>query len=179
MKTLTRTCHCGEEFTRKKYEIERVEKKGGTPCCSRSCSVAKNNKAKTGKPLSQAQLDSNRKNLAKINNVNPYPGMARLFAYCNRKDRNKGCDFDLDYLNKLWEKQDDKCAYTGIELTLPKGHRSDPRFLASIDRIDSNIGYLKGNVQVVSTCINLMKTTLSHEEVLEFLDILRVDAARL
>lgn len=40
---------------------------------------------------------------------------------------------------------------------------------ASLDRIDSSLGYVKGNIQFVPTPINLMKTTKSDKEIRLFL----------
>ncbi|QGH79428.1 hypothetical protein SEA_LIMPID_101 [Streptomyces phage Limpid] len=66
--------------------------------------------------------------------------------------RKKGRVWDLtpEYLWSEWEKQNGKCIYTGMQLT----HGVD----ASLDRIDSSIGYVEGNVQWVHRDINRMKS---------------------
>jgi predicted amidophosphoribosyltransferase len=84
------------------------------------------------------------------------------------KDRN--INVTAEYLYKLLEIQQQKCAYTGIPMELPthKGCK-DKRMCASLDRIDSSKGYVEGNVQWVIAPINYMKHTLSDAEFRELL----------
>ena len=44
----------------------------------------------------------------------------------------------------------------------------------SIDRIDNDKGYIKGNVQVISHKANSMKFTASKEELLKFAEWVKV-----
>lgn len=82
------------------------------------------------------------------------------------KRRGKDFDISLEYLQELLEKQEFRCALTGeklvMDLDLPEAENT-----GSIDRIDSNIGYIKGNVQWVLKDINIMKMGLSEERLLE------------
>lgn len=48
-------------------------------------------------------------------------------------------------------------------------NKIDIRKQASLDRIDSSKGYIKGNVQFIVAPINYMKSTLSDLEVKQFL----------
>lgn len=57
-----------------------------------------------------------------------------------------------EYLWKLFLKQDKKCALSNINLIL-----SNQNNTASVDRIDSSLGYIEGNVQFVHKDINMMK----------------------
>lgn len=65
------------------------------------------------------------------------------------------------------------CPYLGIALTtLSDGGRQESN--ASLDRIDNNKGYVKGNIQVISSKANFMKRNASIEELRRFaLGILR------
>ena len=45
-------------------------------------------------------------------------------------------------------------------------------YRASLDRIDSSKGYVIGNVQFVSTPINLMKSTMSDLETKQYLKLI-------
>lgn len=91
----------------------------------------------------------------------------------SRIDRTRKIHFDLalEDLDLQYEKQDGKCFYTGIKLTLPQNpqqFRFDTQsYNVSIDRIDSNKGYTKDNVQLVLKCVNFMKQSMSHEDFLE------------
>lgn len=65
----------------------------------------------------------------------------------------------------LWElfiAQNRKCALTGIELTLWTGIKDYGT--ASLDRINSNIGYTKDNCQWIHKSVNLCKHVLNNEE---------------
>lgn len=42
---------------------------------------------------------------------------------------------------------------------------NNPIYTASVDRIDSSKGYIPGNIQFVSTCINYMKNTMSDSDI--------------
>jgi len=65
-----------------------------------------------------------------------------------------------EYLYDLYVKQERRCALSGIKISLKRtrnpGTRSYPQ-TASIDRIDSDGGYIEGNVQWVHKDVNLMK----------------------
>lgn len=82
-------------------------------------------------------------------------------------------DIDVQYLKSVWERQKGKCTYTGIEMILPRNTKEhmNVRSLkkASLDRIDSSKGYLKGNVEFVCSAINLAKNSFTREEMKEFL----------
>lgn len=85
-------------------------------------------------------------------------------------------EFDLDriYLQELWGEQGGKCALTGITMVHKFG---DPRS-ASIDRIDSSKGHIKGNIQIICLAINRMKHTMSSEQTLTFLQEISESLAR-
>lgn len=85
-----------------------------------------------------------------------------------RKSRSniiKKINIDLKYIWNLFLKQNKKCIYTNIELTFPKKstNKEYVKSTASLDRIDSSKGYVKGNVQWVHKDINKMKNIYSHE----------------
>jgi hypothetical protein len=89
------------------------------------------------------------------------------YTYYLRKARTRGkglTDLDLKYLKGLWEEQNGQCAFTGLPLRLRnEKQKNDNIFTASLDRIDSSVGYVKGNVQYVSVALNLAKKDLSDE----------------
>jgi hypothetical protein len=59
------------------------------------------------------------------------------------------------------------CPYLNIKLsTDPKDHK-EPNY-ATVDRIESCKGYVKGNVQVISRKANMMKSLASQEQILQF-----------
>lgn len=64
----------------------------------------------------------------------------------------------------LWDKQQGLCAYSKLPLNNIANHLQ----LASLDRIDSSIGYTRSNIQLVCTAVNKMKQNLTEEQFLNF-----------
>lgn len=69
-------------------------------------------------------------------------------------------DIYLLFLEELWEKQEGKCALSGI----PMNHRPHCDFKCSIDRIDNNKDYIKGNVRLVICELNT-RNQWTHEKI--------------
>jgi hypothetical protein len=92
-----------------------------------------------------------------------------------RKARNRGheTDLDLPYLEWLWNEQEGLCALSGRQLTLPPNTESwekqtnDP-WKPSLDRIDNERGYVRGNVRFVCVIANFAKGAFSDEALFEF-----------
>ena len=62
------------------------------------------------------------------------------------------------YLQELWEAQSGDCAIRGIPMVpIHKGTAADRFYAASLDRIHSDTGYVKGNVQFILRPLNLAK----------------------
>jgi hypothetical protein len=78
----------------------------------------------------------------------------------NAKIRGMSVEISPEYLWDIWEKQEGRCALSGVKLNL----RADEEITASIDRINSEIGYLEGNIQIVHKTINMMKWTNSNND---------------
>lgn len=93
-------------------------------------------------------------------------------AASGRKSRSsiaKKIDIDPEYIWGLFLKQNRLCALSGIELSFPKTGRNEDYKMstASLDRIDSSMGYVKGNVQWVHKTINIMKNVYSQDVFIE------------
>jgi hypothetical protein len=80
--------------------------------------------------------------------------------------RNLGTDFNLtaDHLVSTYDRQDGKCFYTDVPLVIAVGNGQRDRDAISIDRVDNGVGYLKGNVVLVSTRTNTMKSDATLDE---------------
>ena len=158
--------NCGQEADKPTTEYNRNVKLGRNSFCSRSCSVTYGNKHR-----SYNKSEEKVEHLKSISNNHRDEYTPFRYTLRNAKKRFKEFDLDLEYLKEIWEKQKGICPYTKIKLLLPeyKTPVKDARIRASLDRIDSSKGYIKGNVQFISTSINYMKNELSHEETIEFL----------
>jgi hypothetical protein len=86
------------------------------------------------------------------------------------ESRNKDFEITIEDAWNLFEKQKRKCALSNLELNFYAKNKTKLNiknrifFLPSLDRIDSNIGYIKGNIQWVCQEINMMKWKLSQED---------------
>ena len=70
-----------------------------------------------------------------------------------------------EYLSQLYN-SNHYCNLSGIDLSLSLDKTLQQQNL-SVDRVDSNIGYVEGNIQLVDKRINMMKGTLSNKEFIE------------
>lgn len=81
--------------------------------------------------------------------------------------RNLPFEIDIKYVWELYLKQNKQCAISGLPISFKyEGDRKIKR-TASIDRIDSNKGYIKGNVQWLYQDINYMKRKLPDDMFIE------------
>lgn len=150
---------CGVIYLKRLSEYKRNVALGRKSFCSRSC---------VGVSNTNNLSDEDR--LRGRTNVRVNSGFKKHdpFNYFIRITRKRFQEFDItvDDLKEQWNKQKGICPYSGIELDLRKksSDNIDAIFGASLDRIDSKKGYVKGNVQFVSRCLNYMKNTLTHEE---------------
>lgn len=88
----------------------------------------------------------------------------RFISNSKRRAKQLNLDFNLsaEYLWDLYEKQDRKCALSGIYICFGKNRkRSDGT--ASLDRKNSEKGYTEDNVQWVHKDVNLMKMYLDEK----------------
>ncbi len=68
-------------------------------------------------------------------------------------------------------KQNFKCALSGLDIRLPKSHEDFLKkrsWTASVDRIDSNKAYTKNNIQFLHKDINRMKMNLDESQFIEY-----------
>jgi hypothetical protein len=81
--------------------------------------------------------------------------------------RKKGNEvISLDALELLWQTQQGNCALTGWSMTMELANGVVPTN-CSLDRIDSSIGYIVGNVQLVCRAANVAKSNLSADDFLK------------
>lgn len=85
-----------------------------------------------------------------------------------RKRLSKEFKITVEFLWDLFLKQDRKCAITNIPINFNTNFGKIFDGSASLDRIDSNKGYTKDNVQWVHKTINMMKNKLSMNEFTEW-----------
>jgi hypothetical protein len=159
--------NCGNKFEKAISEIKRTEKKNGNHYCSSKCAASKNSKLNLGEWCGNGNYD-------RIKNIRQRDEFTPFREYLRRAHRRKLIgDLTLNDLKEVWDKQKGICPYTGIKLKIKDKNSKIHVFeLASLDRIDSNKLYEKGNVIFVSTPINYMKNTMTEKETIKFCKII-------
>lgn len=127
----------------------RVGRRGNTIYHSycKECHKKRNIGNRRGRPWEETALGAKRDNAKKM-----------------------GIEFDIT-LEDLGEPPT-HCPVLGIELQYKGGKRNAPN-LASIDRIDSSKGYVKGNVAIVSYRANTLKRDATLQELEKLVEYLR------
>jgi hypothetical protein len=174
MKTTKVKCtECGTEFEKRNADYNRTERLGKRHFCNRSCSVSNRNK---NWPLNERrkycyqikQHAGNRKD-----EFSPFRYFIIKSRVFSRREKYGSPTIDVEYLKDLWRRQNGICPYTGIKMILPQNTKENMSIhslkKASLDRIDSTKGYLKGNVHFVCLSINLAKKNFPHEDMIEFI----------
>jgi hypothetical protein len=82
-----------------------------------------------------------------------------------KSGQKRDFDIDLDYVCDVYKSQNGKCALTGIEMA----HQFNDPKAASIDRIDSSKGHVKGNIQIICQCMNAAKKHFANDQILQIL----------
>ena len=88
------------------------------------------------------------------------------FNKCKVGAETRGIDWDLtiEAVYELYVAQEKVCALSGIQIGWAE---IGAVHTASLDRIDSSLGYTLSNVQLVHKDINMMKQTYSNERFVE------------
>lgn len=139
-----------EEFLK-----DKAQKKGYRNQC-KECLRKRNNKTY------HKRKDSLNKNMRDFRST--VKG-ATTTSFCAAKLRarkeNLPFDIDLEYTRELWDEQEGKCALTGEPFVIKGGWLAP-----SLDKIDPEKGYTKGNIQWLTQRVNLLKSNMTNEELL-------------
>lgn len=96
--------------------------------------------------------------------------LKKLCQMAKSRASKKEREFDItpEYLIELWAEQDGRCAISGIEIELQYSDNGGPhKHGPSLDRIDSSMGYTKGNVRIVTYHVNTALSNFGEEALME------------
>ena len=173
---------CTEEFSVAQSQYKYRVKAGRTSFyCSLSCAGKKpENMVHLNKVSKPFTSDSPRYTALKTPEDllnSSMKDFIRRFKYrSRRKERFGNMEVTIEHLVEVWNVQQGKCYFTGVDLTLPRDSTYStvsPNYKASVDRIDNEIGYINGNVRFVSHSINNLRNSMSDELVYEFFSLLK------
>ncbi len=85
--------------------------------------------------------------------------------------RNLSFTVTREHILDLYKQQSGKCYYSGVDIRFAKNRRDEDHGgrSASLDRVDSTIGYDEGNLKWVHKNINLMKWDIPENEFLRYI----------
>lgn len=87
------------------------------------------------------------------------------------KHRKYEIDIDVDYINHLYDNQNGKCFWFGVDL-IPSKIKKHPQ-QPSLDRLDINLGYIKGNVVLSCYSANIGRNETPQNIWVEFLKLIK------
>ncbi|RTK96823.1 MAG: hypothetical protein EKK64_02905 [Neisseriaceae bacterium] len=155
-------CICGKEFIRNNSEVLRNKRLGRNVYCSRKCfsTVSIKNIPKENKKWHHLKKGSF------VDNFSPF-----RWHYRNILKRSKEVSISLQDLKDQWELQKGLCPYTKWPLKNMSSYtnrleKTPDR--ASLDRIDSSKGYIKGNIQFVSLISQYAKNNWNENVIFDF-----------
>lgn len=101
--------------------------------------------------------------------------MQSLYRMKSKSNRRRNCNLTIDFLVNMLEKQNNKCAKTGIpfEISTGRGINGRSPWSISVDQIIPNKGYTKDNIQLVCLMYNLCKGVWSEDKVKQFTKAIR------
>lgn len=154
-------CHvCKKEFKRTNAQLRRIQNdNSGLSICSMSCGrIHYGNKIREadvmGLKIVNGQIKGN---------------------VTNHRTRKSGKILEntmtYEKLIGIYQKQNGLCALTGITMTTRRKKRTLTTL--SPDRIDSSVGYVDGNVQLVCVAANYMKNDFTQTESMDFIKNIR------
>lgn len=87
-----------------------------------------------------------------------------LISNATKSGRKFIFDLSIEYLWDLFLRQNAQCAISGKKIVMCTNYSREFENTCSLDRIDSNIGYIKSNVQWTHKNINQMKWNLDSDK---------------
>lgn len=159
---------CGLDVERRQAEINRSRKLGRATYCSLTCS----GKGNVGNIPLECRVTDHLKKGRDSDEFSPFRWHHHnIRTRCTAKGTLDDVQVTVEDLKSQWDKQQGKCPYTGWDLLSPattagKIPRTPNR--ASVDRIDSTLGYTKDNIQFVSLMAQFAKNDWTPEDVIAF-----------
>lgn len=101
------------------------------------------------------------------------PISSRQWAHIKANAKKRAIEFRVtrELVYNIFKRQGGKCALTGISLRFDSA-RQKSYGTASLDRIDSSKGYIPNNIQWVHKDINVMKGSMSEDQLKHYCSLI-------
>lgn len=164
---------CGCKFKRRAAEHNRNQRKGRRVFCGRSCQGRELIKAMPFDKRTSYDISVHAGH--KKDEYTPFRYFLKN-AKQHAKDRAGAgsiVEITLEELKEQWEKQQGICPYTGWQLQTNQMSSQSYKNIktpdrASLDRVDSSKGYIKGNIQFIAFMANVAKNDFHEDELIRF-----------
>jgi hypothetical protein len=160
---MEKTCSkCKEVKEYEEFAVDKSKSSGRRSVC-RVCSNIEIKKWRDTNTEYRKQYDKNyresNKEKISVKNKRRYQNLTldqkfEMLIKTAQKRKNFKCSISADYLKEVWQEQEGRCAYTKLPLTADANQLTT----MSLDRIDSDLDYVNGNVQLVCVAVNRMKS---------------------
>lgn len=154
-------CGCGKLAWVSPADLKR---RAGMGC--KSCALVNNaERIKVFSALGRAEHKKKREA-----SFNPFAVLLTRKLRELRSSKRHECTITVTHMRAVWT---GRCALSGLAITLPIGGKNilHAKCTASLDRIDSSIGYIPGNIQWVHKIFNRMKNNHSDARFIELCKI--------
>lgn len=168
---------CHQEKEKQRIRIPAFNNLGQLRCCTcgkykqliefnKGGSIHKNRNGYSRECKECESLRKKNKRL-RMNDSDPISFFKHLIYGCKTRSRSYGsvCTLTIEQLIDLYEKQNKKCALSGIEMTTVRKAGKNI-YNASIDRIIPGGDYSIDNIRLVCNQVNMMRSNLSDCELL-------------
>lgn len=98
-----------------------------------------------------------------LNNIENFITRKTYTTISEDTKKKRHYDIDIPYIKELYN-NNPHCSITGLKFTHNKSLTD-----LSIDRINNNLGHIKGNIQLVCVAINLAKNKHSNQDITDYL----------
>lgn len=150
-------CDCGTEQNVSYYDLQSGQTKGCNSC----------SKIERSKNCGKYERKLGKENW-KFNGYEKLGGQQWSTIKYNAKARNLEFSITKEYAYNILLEQNFKCKLSGLDIELCKPGRKNTRWTATLDRINSKIGYVEGNVQWLHKDINTMKWAFNENQFIKY-----------
>ena len=166
---MEKTCSKCKEV--KDYECFAVDKTKTTGrrsvcrvCANAAVKLWRDNNEEHRKTYDKTYRDTNKQKIS-IKNKRRYQNLTldqkfEMLIKTAQKRKNFKCLISADYLKTVWQIQEGRCAYTKLPLTADANQLTT----MSLDRINSDLDYVEGNIQLVCVSVNRMKSDFPEKD---------------
>lgn len=149
----------------KEFYNHNCTKDGKTGQCKECMTAYRKRNAEKAKKYAKKYREGNRDivNKKKREAYKNLEVRQKLLSQCRNRALRKGIPFNLDIEDIIIP---DICPLLEVNFIL--GTKGNYEYTYSLDRIENDKGYIKGNVQVISKKANSMKNNATKEELITF-----------